>query len=327
MKSLVLTHDGFQIADTPIPPLLPGYVRIEVRSVGVSRTDLKIWKGELDVKLPMILGHEIAGVVHESSIPELAAGTPVTTEVDISCGSCWHCTHKAKHLCETRETLGVTVDGGMAEYIVVPYEMVHILPDPIDAVTGTFVEPLSKAIDTYTRTTVEPDESVLIVGTGKLGLLISQVYDAFGADVYLLGDNPWHLGVARQLGLRNTLRLESDWKRRVLDATTVGPAVVVEATGSKNGLDLALDVVRSGGKVALTGRSINEFTIDPEALIRRDISLIGTSSGDYKMAIEMLQKGRIEVLKLVTSQYPLEQATQAFEDAQKEEVVKVNIRI
>jgi alcohol dehydrogenase len=327
VKSLVLTNNGFQIADTPIPPLLPGYVRIEVRSVGVSRTDLKIWKGEIEVKLPMILGHEIAGIVHESSIPDLAVGVPVTTEVDISCGSCWHCTHKAKHLCNSRETLGVTVDGGLAEYISVPYELIHTLPDPIDSVTGTFVEPLSKAIDTYTRTTVEPDESVLIVGTGKLGLLISQVYDAFGANVYLFGDNPWHLGVARQLGLRNTLQEGSNWKRKLLDETQIGPAVVVEATGSSAGLDLALSTVRSGGKVALTGRSVDEYTIDPEELIRRDISLIGTSSGDYKMAIEMLQKGRIEVKRLVSAQYPLEQATQAFEDSQKPEVVKVNIRI
>ena len=85
MQSLVLTADGLQIADTPMPPLMPGDVRIEVRSVGICGTDLAIWKGDLETPLPIILGHEIAGAVHESSVPEIQQGTLVTTDVDVSC--------------------------------------------------------------------------------------------------------------------------------------------------------------------------------------------------------------------------------------------------
>ena len=328
MKSLVLTRDGLQIADTPTPPLMPGYVRIEVRSVGISRTDLKIWKGEVDADLPLILGHEAAGVVHESSDPEFKVGTPVTTEVNISCGSCWYCRNKKKHLCIVRKMLGVSTDGAMAEYLCVPSELIHKLPDQIDSVTGTFVEPLALAIETYTRATVNPEEQVLVIGTGKTGLLVSQVFDAFGADVYLLGDNQWHLGVARQVGLGNIINRSGDWKKRVLDATSdVGPSIVVEATGSHEGLQTALDIVRRDGTIALSGPSQNQFTLDPGLVIDREISIFGTNRGDFDMAIMMLQKGRIEVKRMVSKEFRLEDGSQAFEAATMPEMLKVNINI
>ena len=158
MKSLVLTHDGLQIADTPVPAIMPGNVRIEVRSVGISRTDLKIWKGTLDAKMPLILGHEFTGVVHESSDPQICEGSIVTAEVDISCNTCWYCRNNQNHYCNGKLTLGRTTDGALCEYLTVPAEIVHILPEGVDTHAGTFTEPLASAIETYTRTSVEPDD-------------------------------------------------------------------------------------------------------------------------------------------------------------------------
>ncbi|TFG06226.1 hypothetical protein EU538_10555, partial [Candidatus Thorarchaeota archaeon] len=220
MKSLVLTNDGLQLADTPIPPVLPGEVRIEVRSVGICRTDISMWNGDLDVPLPLVLGHEIGGVVHESSVPDLLPGTPVTTEIDMTCGRCWYCRHDMKHLCEERETLGVTVDGGLSEYLSVPADLVHVLSEGVDTTTATFVEPLASAIETWKRTPAEDDEPIAVIGTGKIGILTAQVYDAFGADVYLVGRNKFQLGLARQLGLLNTVNTsKTAWRDELLKAT------------------------------------------------------------------------------------------------------------
>ncbi|MFW9794934.1 MAG: alcohol dehydrogenase catalytic domain-containing protein, partial [Candidatus Thorarchaeota archaeon] len=158
MQSLVLTADGFQISDTPIPPLMPGDVRIEVRSVGICGTDIAIWKGDYDVKLPLILGHEIAGVVHESSVPEIVPGTICTTEIDVSCGRCWYCRVGERSRCADREILGITRDGGLSEYISVPADSIHTLPESVDVVSGTFVEPLASAIQTQTDSPAEQDE-------------------------------------------------------------------------------------------------------------------------------------------------------------------------
>ncbi|MHA1577467.1 MAG: zinc-dependent alcohol dehydrogenase [Candidatus Thorarchaeota archaeon] len=328
MKSLVLTHDGLQIADTPVPALMPGNVRIEVRSVGISRTDLRIWKGTLDAKIPLILGHEFTGVVHESSDPQISEGSLVTAEVDISCHTCWYCRNGQNHYCNKKLTLGRTTDGALSEYLTVPADIVHLLPDGVDTEAGTFTEPLASAIETYTRTSVEPEEDVLVLGTGKAGLLISQVYDAFGANVHLLGNNKWHLGLAKQLGLRNIFNeTDSDWKERVMTSTHgVGPRVVVEATGTAEGISIALDIVRNGGVVALTDMSeINKF--DSTEIVKRELTLIGSSKGSYEMAITMLSKGRIEVKRLISKEFTLEEGTEAFEYSTRPEVVKVRINI
>jgi alcohol dehydrogenase len=329
MKSLVLTNDGLQLADTPIPPVLPGEVRIEVRSVGICRTDISMWNGDLDVPLPLVLGHEIGGVVHESSVPDLLPGTPVTTEIDMTCGRCWYCRHDMKHLCEERETLGVTVDGGLSEYLSVPADLVHVLPEGVDTTTATFVEPLASAIETWKRTPAEDDEPIAVIGTGKIGILTAQVYDAFGADVYLVGRNKFQLGLARQLGLLNTVNTsKTAWRDELLKATRgVGPRVVVEATGSPDGMAMSLSVVRGRGTVAIKSMHGRDVPIDTTDIVDREIELIGTSRGPFKEAIDMLDKGRIEVKKLITREFKLENGAEAYEYASQANVSKVIINI
>ncbi len=329
MQSLILTQDGLQIADTPRPPLMPGDVRIEVRSVGICGTDLAIWRGEYEVELPIILGHEIAGVIHESSVPELKHGTVVTTEVEVSCARCWYCRHAQRRHCKEKEVLGVTADGGMAEYLSVPAELVHPLPEGVDATAGVFVEPLASAIKTYEQSPAEPNEPVVVIGSGKLGLLVAQVYDAYGANVIVVGRNRWQLGLVRQLGIPNTISSEdTDWKEKVLDTTTdAGPRIVVETTGNSDGLRMGLDIVRSGGNIALKSMYNEKFEIDPTDLVRRDLTLYGTSAGPFDKAIDILDKGRIEVKRLITRNFKLEDGAKAFEFAAEPNTTKVVIDI
>ncbi|MGY5862292.1 MAG: alcohol dehydrogenase catalytic domain-containing protein [Candidatus Thorarchaeota archaeon] len=329
MQSLVLTRDGLQLADTPITPLMPGDVRIEVRLVGIGGSDLAIWKGDLDVPLPLILGHEIAGVVHESSVPEFAPGTMVTTEVDLFCGRCWYCKNHLKHLCIAKETLGITADGGLREYLSVPADLIHPLPDGVDMVAGTFVEPLSSAIQTQIDSPVGPGEVVLVIGSGKLGLLISQIYDATGADVILLDRNRYQLGLGRQLGLTNTINTEeTDWKKAVLEATSgVGPALVVEATGASDGFAMAFEIVRNRGTIALKRMHGNSIQVNAAEIVNREIRIVGTSRGPYAKALDMLSKGRIEVNRLVSKKFALEEGSKAFEHANQPNVTKVLVNI
>jgi alcohol dehydrogenase len=329
MQSLVLTADGFQISDTPIPTLMPGDVRIEVRSVGICGTDLAIWKGDYEAPLPLILGHEIAGVVHESSVPEIVPGTIVTTEIDISCGRCWYCRTGERYRCADREILGVTRDGGLTEYISVPADSVHALPEGIDVVSGTFIEPLASAIQTQFNSPAEPDEPVLVIGSGKLALLLAQVYDASGASVYIVGRNRWQLGLARQLGLSNTIDLTTrDWKKDILAVTHgVGPRVVVEATGNPEGLRMGFEIVRNGGIVNLKSMHGCEFKLDPSEIVKKELTIHGTIRGPYHKAIDLLNQGRIEVKRLVSKEFRLEDGTKAFEYADQPSVTKVVVNI
>jgi threonine dehydrogenase-like Zn-dependent dehydrogenase len=329
MQSLVLTADGLQIADTPMPALMPGDVRIEVRSVGICGTDLAIWKGDYDVPLPLVLGHEIAGAVHESSVPELVPGTTVTTEIDLSCGRCWYCRTGTRHHCAEKDVLGLTRDGGLSEYISVPADLVHPLPSGVDIVSGTFAEPLASAIKTLSDSPAEESEPVLIIGSGKIALLLAQVYDASGADVFIVGRNRWQLGLARQLGLLGTMDISSDdWKKKILAATHgVGPRIVIEATGNTDGIAMAFDVVRNGGIVNLKSMHGLNYQLNPTVIVNKELTIHGASRGPYNEALEMLQSGRIEVKRLVSKMFRLEEGAKAFDYASQPSVTKVVINI
>ncbi|UCE11160.1 MAG: alcohol dehydrogenase catalytic domain-containing protein [Candidatus Thorarchaeota archaeon] len=329
MQSLVLTHDGLQIADTPLPPLMPGHVRIEVRSVGICSLDLAIWKGNVEAEMPIILGHEISGVVHESSLPEFRPATHVAIEADQHCGTCWFCRRGRKNVCLQKKTLGIDLDGGMTEYLTVPVDSVFPLPEGIDDNAGTFIEPLAAAIQTYETTPSQPDEAVVVIGSGKLGLLIAQVYDAYGADVHVVGKNKWQLGLARQLGLRNTHNIkESNWRQSVLNATAgVGSRIVVEATGSPTGFDMATEIVRSEGVVAIKSTHGSKHGVDLNEIVQRGLRIQGTTGGSFSKAIDLLSKGRIEVKRLISGQFGLEQGAEAFRFADRPENTKVIVNV
>ncbi len=329
MESLILTRDGLQIADTPMPPLMPGDVRIEVRSVGIGETDISIWIGEQEADLPIILGYEFVGVIHESSVSDLQPGILVTSEIDVGCNRCVYCRSGQHQFCESKKTLGKTRDGALAEYISVPADLVHPLPSGINRITGTFVEPLASAIRTREDVPPENGESVAVIGCGERGLLVAQVYEAFGADVYLTGNNRWKLGIARQLGMTNTINWsEQTWKKKILDNTEgIGPRIVIETTGSMEGINHALDLVRGGGTLALTRIPDQNGMIPLSKIIDKGIRLIGNNRGRFQEAIDMLDKRRIEVARLVNKEYNLEEGSKAFEQAAKPSVAKVIINV
>lgn len=329
MQSLILTADGLQLADTPMPPLMPGDVRIEVRSVGICGTDIAIWNGDFEADLPLVLGHEFAGVIHESSDPDIAPGTLVTSDIDITCGRCWYCRSGARQNCANKEILGMTRDGGLSEYVCVPADIIHPLPYGVSTADATFVEPLASAIKTYQQAPAEDDEPILILGSGKLALLLAQVYDANGADVHIVGRNRWQLGLAKQLGFQHTYdTIENDWKSDILKITHgVGPRIVVEATGNTDGISMALDIVRNGGIIALKSIHGHQYSISPSKIVSRELTLYGASRGPFDQAINMLSTGRIEVKKLITKEFTLEDGNKAFEFASQPTVTKVIVNI
>ena len=329
MQSLVLTADGLQLADTPMPTVMPGDVRIEVRSVGICGTDIAIWKGDFEAELPLVLGHEFAGVIHESSVPDILPGTLVTTDIDISCGRCWYCRSGARNHCPNKEVLGLTRDGGLSEYISVPADILHPLPFGVDTVDATFVEPLASAIKTHHQAPNTDDEPIVILGSGKLALLLAQVYDAHGANVHIVGRNRWQLGLAKQLGFQHTYdTVTTSWNSDILKITPgVGPRVVIEATGNTDGISMALDIVRNGGIIALKSMHGYRVSINPTEIVNKELTLYGASRGPFDQAIDMLSRGRIEVKKLVSKMFKLEDGAKAFEFASQPTVTKVIINI
>ena len=169
----------------------------------------------------------------------------------------------------------------------------------------------------------------VVIGSGKLGLLLAQVLDAYGADVHVIGRNRLQLGLVKRLGLRNTINIkQEDWKKAVYNATNgVGARIVAESTGNPDGLNMALEIVRSGGVIAIKSMHGMPVQIDPTQLVDREITIYGSSRGDFQKAIDMLSKGRIEVKQLVSRQFKLEDGAKAFEYASQPGVNKVIVNI
>ncbi|MGD9396355.1 MAG: zinc-binding dehydrogenase, partial [Candidatus Thorarchaeota archaeon] len=203
------------------------------------------------------------------------------------------------------------------------------LPTGVDAVSGTFTEPLASAIKTVSGSPAELGEPVMIIGSGKIALLLAQVYDASGAEVHIVGRNRWQLGLARQLGLSNTMDInEDDWKKKAMDTTHgVGPRIVVEATGNTDGIAMAFDVVQNGGIVNLMSMHGLDYLFNPTRVVNKELTIHGVSRGPYDKALEMLKKGRIEVKRLISREFRLEEGTKAFEYADQPSVTKVVINI
>jgi threonine dehydrogenase-like Zn-dependent dehydrogenase len=225
--------------------------------------------------------------------------------------------------------LGFTRDGGLSEYVSVPADSVHPLPLGVDTSEATFVEPLASAIKTFQQAPTKDDEPVLILGSGKLALLLAQVYDANGAQVHIVGRNRWQLGLARQLGFQYTYdTVESDWKSEIRKITNgVGPRIAIEATGNTDGIQMALEIVRNGGIIALKSMHGCAFSFDPSQVVNRELTIFGASRGPFDQAIDMLSKGRIEVRKLITKEFKLEDGDKAFEFASQPTVTKVIVNI
>lgn len=145
----------------------------------------------------------------------------------------------------------------------------------------------------------------------------------------LLDRNRYQLGLGRQLGLTNTINTgEMDWKKAVLEATSgVGPALVVEVTGTPDGFLMALEIVRNRGTIALKSMHGNGVQVNTTEIVNREIRIVGTSRGPYDEALDMLSKGRIEVKRLVSEQFTLEEGAKAFEHASQPNVTKVLVNI
>ncbi len=329
MESLVLTRDGLQIADTPKPPLMPGYVQIEVRSVGISERDISIWNGDYEVELPVILGYEFTGVIHESSVQDIQPGTMVTSEIDVGCQRCWYCRSGQQYFCNSKKTLGKSRDGALAEYIAVPADIIHTLPVEVNSIIGTFLHPLASALKIVTDVPPKANEPVLIMGSGEMGVLTAQVYDAFGADVYLAGDNRWKLGVARQLGMTNTLNWSNkDWKQTLLERTEgIGPRIVIDTKSEMESITSAVDLIQSNGILVLSNIPSKDGLVSSSKIVDKGIKVIGNNQGRYRDATDMLAKRRIEVERLVNKEFKLEEGDKAFEHASDPSVTKVIINI
>lgn len=313
MKAVVLINGELRVEDIPSPFPAEGEALIKVIKAGICNTDLELIKGYMDFE--GVLGHEFVGRIVEAQEKDWA-GKRVVGEINISCHDCEMChTGNSKH-CLSRQVLGIREkDGVFTEYVTLPLSNLHVLPSDISDLEAVFAEPLAAALEILEQIHITREHEVLVLGDGKLGLLIAQVIQTQTPHISCVGHHPRKLSILQERGIRTSLEGWQDLDQ-IFD-------VVVDATGSPQGLSEALCCVKPRGKIIAKSTFHGESTIDLSRVVVDEIQLIGSRCGPFEKALEFLKKRLIEVTDMVDADFPLEEAQKAFELARKPETIKI----
>lgn len=330
MRALVFANNALSLVqDYPEPALQPGEALVRVTMAGICNTDIEITRGYLAFQ--GVPGHEFVGVVEAvSSSDEIAlslVGQRVVGEINAAChrADCWFCQHAMPTQCPNRTTLGIlNRDGAFAEYLTLPIENLHRVPENVSDEEAVFVEPLAANFEIFEQVHIRPTDVALVLGDGKMGQLAAQVLALSGCDARVVGKHREKLSLIEQRGiatysLDDVERVHTDVGRRV--------DVVVECTGSARGLELALRLVRPRGTVILKSTVAEKSALDLAPIVIDEIRLQGSRCGPFEPALRALSRKTIEVRPLISKTYSLDSAIEAFDYAQQPGVLKVLLRV
>lgn len=327
MKALVIEKPGVaRVQTVPVAPVGERDVRVKIKVSGICGTDVHIFRGEYLGGYPVIPGHEFAGIVEEtgSKVTRFKVGDHVSVEPNISCDNCAACLSNRQNFCERWKGIGVTLSGGMAEYVVVPEKAVFNI-GTLPFLSGSFVEPLSCVLHGVERARFKLADRVLILGAGPIGILLSKVIQLQGASEITQVDlNKSRLELAKKSGAAKVCASLDELPRDAFD-------VVVDASGSTFLMERALDFARKGGTVLWFGvpRRDAKLALPAFPVFEKGLILLSsyTSVRNSIQAVSLLESGKIDVTSLISHQLPLEDFAKGVETIEKgiEGVLKVVI--
>ncbi len=311
MQSLWLENQTLSLRDVP-RPARPGEALIRVRLSGICDTDLELVRGYYS--FTGVIGHEFVGEVVAAPAEEWI-GKRVVGEINAVCGECEQCRNGRPTHCEKRTVLGIVDrDGVHAEYTSLPLANLQLVPDSVPDEAAVFVEPLAAALEIQQQVHVQPTNRVLLIGAGRLGQLIAQTLAFTGCDLRVAARHPHQKQLLESRKIR--LITEDEIQPRRWD-------VVVEATGSSSGFDLARRAVRPRGVLVLKSTYRGEMTVNWSPFVVDEITIVGSRCGPFAPALRLLERGEVDPTILIAKRYPLGKAIEAMGDAQKPGMLKI----
>jgi alcohol dehydrogenase len=282
---------------------------------GICNTDLEIIRGYMGFR--GILGHEFVGQI-EACADASWLGKRVVGEINCYCGDCDYCRQGLTTHCLSRSTLGIwNRDGALAEYCTLPARNLHIVPEEVSDQEAVFVEPLAAALEVLEQAHIKPSERVIVLGDGKLGLLVSQVLSLSGCALSCIGRHEEKLALLHQLGI---------------DAKSVGEIsernadCVIECTGQPEGFAQARALLKPRGRLILKSTYHSQITADLSGLVVDEIALLGSRCGPFAPAIRLLKRHLVQVNTLVDSVFPLGDGLAALKRAEQKGALKVLVQ-
>ncbi len=313
MRALVWDGSTARVLDHPEPAAGEHMALVRVHLAGVCNTDLEIAKGYMGFR--GVLGHELVGTVEDG--PQDWRGKRVVCEINFACGQCETCRAGLPRHCPERRVMGILgADGAFAERLCVPVANLHAVPEGVSDEAAVFAEPLAAAFEILEQVSVVPDADCVVLGDGKLGLLVAQVLHGAGAQVLAVGRHREKLALLERRGIQ-TAEL-STWRPRKAD-------LVVEATGRAEGFRLAVEVTRPRGTLVLKSTVAEHARLDLAPLVIDEIRVVGSRCGPFPPALGALERDRVSVQPLISARVPLREADEALRLAARPGTLKVLI--
>jgi threonine dehydrogenase-like Zn-dependent dehydrogenase len=314
MLSVHLESGGVGVRETSQPARPEGFALIRLLLGGICNTDLELQRGYYG--FAGTPGHEFTGDVVAADSAELV-GKRVVGEINLACGLCSWCARGLGRHCPQRTVLGIVRHpGAFSEFLTLPERNLHVVPDSIPPEAAVFVEPLAAACEILDQVPLKAGSEVAVLGDGKLGLLIAQVLHAQGCHVIQFGRHAENLRISSSRGIATEIAGTRSLPQGAFP-------YVVDATGSPAGLRAATAMVEPRGTVILKSTVHGEVPLDTAPVIVNEITLVGSRCGRFEPALELLERGAIDVASLVSERVPLSHASAAFARAAQPGVLKV----
>jgi alcohol dehydrogenase len=333
MLAFAVRNQKLVVKEKPRPKLRRRWALVRVRLAGICNTDIEILRGYHDFcGTP---GHEFVGEVAEvrgvlAHERDRWLGRRVVGEINVACSAygyrplCAFCRRGLKTHCVRRTVLGIIAhEGAFAEYLTLPLENLHLVPDSVPDEQAVFAEPLAAACEILDQIDIKKFRSAAVLGDGKLAQLVALVLRTRLPNVVMYGKHEKKLALARRCGMK-TKRVFGDAKdlKRVRESYEL----VVEATGSPSGLTLAQHITEPRGTLVLKSTFHGAAPVETWPIVVKEITVIGSRCGPFAKAIALLRSGKIDPRPLVTRTFSLAEAEKAIQVAQQSGVMKVLLK-
>jgi len=324
------------LREVPRPVPSADEVLIRVQAAGICGSDLHIqnWDTKIAIVPPVVMGHEFSGVIEEvgPAVRGLRPGERVTGEPTYgSCGRCAYCRAGSYNLCADRTVLGYSADGAFAEFLRIPSERVHPLPDNVGFHAGALSEPLACCVHgLYEGAGVAAHELAVVIGPGAIGLLALQLLRAAGARTVVLGKSAdaERLSLARALGADRAVDVDrEDPRKAVLEAGGDGGAdLVVECSGARASAGLGLELLRKRGRYVQMGLFGKPIELDLDLIAYKELRMSGSIAqkwSAWRTALALMAAGKVRLEPLVTDVLPLREWQDGFRRFREKSGLKV----
>ncbi len=322
MKAMVLNApSNVALEDVATPEVRPGQVLVRITNSGICGTDLKIYKGAIPAKYPLIMGHEMIGeVMRGEGADGIRPGDRVIIDPVLFCGTCFHCRIGQTNLCPNGGLIGRESNGGFAEYAVVPSGQVFRLPDSVDSRTAPLIQVATTCLHAQRLAPFFLGESVAVIGLGVSGQLHVQIAKARGAGKVIgISRSAFKNELARELGADVTIESRAgSVVEQVLEATAGrGADLVIECTGVMSALADAIKMVRFGGRIVMFGiLSAKEGALPFYDLYYKELTLLNNRAAtaqDFPVTIDLVARGVLRLEPLVTHHLSLSELEAALD--------------